>query len=242
MSKIVEIAGQKFNRLTALHKTGNKNYKNSLLWLFQCECGNTIEREAYAITSGQTKSCGCYARDVAGKQSLKHGYANTKDYSVWNLIKRRILDPTCKLYPEYGGRGLTIDQEFVESMDAFYEHLGPKPADGKRYSVGRIDNDVGYVKGNIRWETYHKQAHNKGKKVTNSSGFTGVVWSTTKSGKTLYAVARWQEGIEQRQCTKCFSVTRFGLLPAFAMACAYREKMIQKLNEQGEEYSAKHGK
>jgi hypothetical protein len=75
---------------------------------------------------------------------------------------------------------------------------------------------------------------------TNSSGFTGVVWSTPFKCDNLYAVSRWH--CLGKQHTKSFSVKRHGLLPAFAKACTYRESMIQKLNAQGEEYSDKHGK
>jgi hypothetical protein len=125
MSKVIDIAGKKFNRLTALHKTGSKNYKGSLLWLFKCDCGNFVERESYPVTSGSTKSCGCYVKDIAGTQSLIHGHSNTKEYSAWNMIRRRIFDVTCDLYPDYGGRGLTMDTEFKESMTTFYDYLGP---------------------------------------------------------------------------------------------------------------------
>lgn len=234
MSKTLKIGGEKFGRLTALARSGNQNSKKSWLWNFQCDCGNVIEKEAYAVTCGATSSCGCYAKEVAGKHSYKHGNSNTLEYSVWNKIRTRILDPDDPNYPKYGGKGLGISPEFVEDMNAFYEYLGEKPSDGKRYTVGRIDNSLGYIKGNIRWESYKTQAKNKSKVATNTSGFTGVVWSKKQ------AVARWYE--KDKQFTKGFSVLKYGLLPAFALACQHRENVLRQLIEQGEPYSEKHGK
>lgn len=237
----VDITGQKFNRLTAISHSGNKNKHNGLLWNFVCDCGNTIEQEAYPVTSGTTKSCGCYAKEVAGKASVTHGFSGSLEYAVWDKLKARILDPNNKNYHRYGGRGLNIEPEWITDMEAFYQHLGPKPDEENRYTVGRIDNNLGYVKGNIRWETYSKQAHNRSKMISNSSNFTGVVWacSNVKTSAT-YAVARWHEG--KKQCTKSFKVSELGLLPAFKAACEYRIKMIEVLNTRGEEYAPDHGK
>ena len=62
MSRALEITGQVFNRLTALYKT-KRNKHGSMLWIFQCTCGNTIETVAYEVKSNKTKSCGCWIRD-----------------------------------------------------------------------------------------------------------------------------------------------------------------------------------
>lgn len=228
-----DITGQKYNRLTAIEPSGNKNYKGSILWKFSCDCGSIVEKEMYAVTSGATKSCGCYAKEVAGKASITHGNSGTLEYVVWNKVKARIFDPTNPSYGDYGGRGLTMSPEFVQDMKTMYEHLGDKPDSCQRYTIGRKDNDVGYVFGNIHWETYPEQAKNRSMMVTNSSGFTGVVWSKSQ------AVARWHEG--SKQCTKGFSISKFGLLPAFALACEYRIKMIEQLILAGEAYTKKHG-
>lgn len=239
MGKILNITGQRFNRLTATGRSGNKNTKGSYLWNFLCDCGVAKELEAYAVTSGHTKSCGCYAKEVAGEHSITHGNSGTNDYHVWKGLVARILDKENENYPNYGGRGLSISPEFVKSMTSFYEHMGAKPDSILSYSVGRIDNDIGYVKGNLRWETRSQQSHNLRKMASNTSGFTGVVWSDFNRPQ-LYAVARWRS-LTGKQMTKCFSVKKCGLLPAFAQACEYRKERIADLNEQGAEYSVSHG-
>lgn len=123
----------------------------------------------------------------------------------------------------------------MNSFEIFLTEIGVKPKDGVRYTTGRINNDLGYVSGNIRWETDAQQAKNKGKMTNNTSGFTGVHWFLSA------ARAHWcdVDGIDH---TKSFSVKKYGLLPAFAMACKYRMMKLDELRTMGMEYAENHGK
>jgi len=57
-SKIKDITGQRFGKLKAVRYTG-KIKNHSAVWLCQCDCGNTVEVKANALTSGAVQSCGC---------------------------------------------------------------------------------------------------------------------------------------------------------------------------------------
>lgn len=245
MGKIVDITGQKFGRLTAVVKTGRKNYKNGNIWLFVCDCGNTRESDSYPATSGKMWSCGCENKKVEiGEKSRTHGMTGKPEWISWQRAKMRTSAPSSD-GTKYQREGIKMSEEFADSFEVFLAHIGPMPTDGKKYSLGRIENTGHYERGNVQWEDDFQQARNKGKFASNTSGVTGVLWCNKKNRKGvgyLYATAHWSDPSDSKVKSKNFSVQTFGLLPAFAMACEYREKMIANLNKQGAGYSPSHGK
>lgn len=82
--------------------------------------------------------------------------------STWQHIKMRCLNPRCRSYKNYGGRGIGIFSEWVQSREAFEHYIlstiGPRPAG---LTLDRIDNNRGYEPGNLRWATYSQQAKNR---------------------------------------------------------------------------------
>jgi hypothetical protein len=73
-------------------------------------------------------------------------------------MKARCLDPGNKDYPRWGGVGITIHQEWIDSFEAFYRDVGPRP---KGTSLDRIKAELGYRPGNVRWATPAEQARNR---------------------------------------------------------------------------------
>jgi hypothetical protein len=90
-----------------------------------------------------------------------HGYCAQRvaEHKAWRNIKQRIFNPRHYAYGNYGGRGLTMEPEWVHDFAAFLAEVGPKPS--PELSIDRIDNDLGYVKGNLRWATLSQQNANK---------------------------------------------------------------------------------
>ena len=165
--------------------------------------------------------------------------SKSKEYRAWSCIKDRCYRIKTHNYKDYGGSGITFD--FKDDFIGFLLEVGEQPKDGEKYSIDRIDNSKGYVKGNMRWATDNQQARNRGVWVANTSGITGVYWENTKKGTNLTrAIAKWSD-LDGKLRSKSFSVTKLGLLPAFAEAVRYRRKMIEELNKQGAGYSEKHG-
>lgn len=127
------------------------------LWLCRCSCGNTFTASSYRIRTGRTRSCGCL--NVAlSKERIKHGMRNSREYSSWVAAIQRCHSKTNKDYARWGGRGITVCDEWRSSFEAFYKHIGPRP-DGT--SLDRIDNSKGYEPGNVRWATHSQQQRNR---------------------------------------------------------------------------------
>lgn len=239
-SRAKDITGNRYGKLTALQRTA-KSKNGDYLWFCTCDCGNTFETTIGRLNFGSATSCGCLRKESPNKT---HGMSKSSEYNSWCHMKERVQNLECPDYLDYGGAGVTL-QESWNDFQTFFEYIGPKPKDGKHYTVNRLDNSEGYKEGNVEWADDSTQARNKTYQRNNTSGVTGVVWDTkvwpSGNGETLYAKAIWNK-LDGKQARKCFSTKTYGLLPAFAMACAHREKMIQQLNEQGAGYSDKHGK
>lgn len=101
-----------------------------------------------------------------------HGMEGTPEYKVWCGIKRRCLNENDPSYANYGGRGVTICDEWLHSFKAFYDYIGKRPS--AFYSIDRIDNNKGYEPNNVRWATKQQQSINRATKSDNSSGCKGV--------------------------------------------------------------------
>ena len=161
MSKSDLAAGSKFTRLTMIGQAqaigGNRRYE------CECECGNRLVVLAYNLVSGNTKSCGCLLKDVASAKATRHGGRYTDTYILWCNIKARCSNLLNSRYSDYGERGILMYSQWEEDFSAFerylHDSLGPKPS--KAHSLDRVDNDKGYVPGNLRWATRAEQASNK---------------------------------------------------------------------------------
>ena len=93
--------------------------------------------------------------------SWQDGRSKHPLYGTWRDMLRRCSDPKATRWERYGGRGISVAPEWLTDFWAFAEHIGPKPDDGQRWSVDRIDNDGNYEPGNVRWATASQQTLNQ---------------------------------------------------------------------------------
>lgn len=158
MFKLRDLTGMKFGRLTVISRAPNK--KNHTKWNCICECGNSAIVDAYALTKGLTRSCGCLASETAAKLLSTHGYSKTKLYSVYKAMRARCENPNTKHYEDYGGRGIFVCNEWKSNRVSFF-----KWAEENGYheglSIDRIDVDGNYEPSNCRWITMQEQQLNK---------------------------------------------------------------------------------
>ena len=156
-----DLSGITLGRLTVLRYSGRHSSGQSL-WVCKCACGGEKVVVSGNFLRGNTLSCGCYLKECRVNRVLKHGASragkHTGEYKSWSAAKHRCFDVKGERYHRYGGRGITMCDEWRNSFPAFLAHMGPRP-DG--FTLDRIDNSKGYEPGNCRWATYKQQAQNR---------------------------------------------------------------------------------
>lgn len=164
------------------------------------------------------------------------------EYEAWRGIKKRCFNETNNRWSKYGGRGISMHEDFKNSFEAWLTHVGNKPVDGQRWSIGRIDNNDWYTYDNMRWETDAQQARNHTKQNNNTSGVSGVKQHvTTIAGKDYYAWVSSYEELNGKRKSRSFSWNKYGCDVAKQMAIDFRNEMIAELNNQGADYAKSHG-
>ena len=94
-----------------------------------------------------------------GMKRSMHGKRWTRRYRIWSLMKYRCYNTNCKRYKDYGGRGITVCDEWKYKFINFYNWAEINKY--KNYlSIDRINNDGNYNPDNCRWTTAKEQSRN----------------------------------------------------------------------------------
>jgi len=177
-NNIVDLTFQRFGKLVAFH-LGERSAEGRYSWRLRCDCGQIVERTSANLTVSQKKNmashCGC-------SPILKtHGLSkdHKKLYDVWGSMKARCYRLTSKDYPNYGGRGISICDEWKNSFPNFFAW-----AIGSGYVAGvstieRVDVNGNYEPSNCTWIVNERQALN-----------TRKVRMLTLNGETM-ALSDW---------------------------------------------------
>lgn len=150
--------------------------------VFKCLCGEHFIAIIWNVTRGITKSCGCARRKHGHTIGARCKTKISSEYNTWRNMIERCTNPSYKLYVNYGGRGISVCERWLDSFENFITDMGKKPTPD--YSIERINNNGNYEPSNCKWESKVNQARNKRSNVF-----------LTHKGETL-CMAAWA----QRAC------------------------------------------
>lgn len=177
MPKRLDVTNERYGKLVALRFVKTDASKRTL-WEFKCDCGNTIIKRLGDVRTGDTKSCGCLHRKTLSEEGSMHKKINPRTYQAWNDMKQRCLNPNRTNFKNYGLRGITVCERWINSYENFVNDMGEAPLN---YSLERVNNDGNYNPDNCKWATRSEQNHNKRLRSDNNSGLRGI--HQRKSGK-----------------------------------------------------------
>lgn len=144
----LEIVGKKFNRLTVLkYLQKQTKIKGERTYEFLCDCGKKCNIRGKNVTSGITKSCGCYFKEFAGQHAVTHGLSRigkiSPIFKMFRQAKRRarinkipftilisdiILPEHCPVFPWIKLKKGTTGPIFTSpSLDRIVPELGYTP-------------------------------------------------------------------------------------------------------------------
>lgn len=103
---------------------------------------------------------------------IKHGYLRNgkkpAEYIAWYGMKQRCFNPNREGWKYYGGRGITVCEEWKDNFAQFLKNMGPKPT--PRHSLDRKNNDGNYHPQNCRWASKKEQVDNRRKQTAKNYG------------------------------------------------------------------------
>ena len=154
-NKVKDLTGLRFGKLTVKKYCGIVNHR--AMFECECDCGNTKIIQGTSLKLGHTRSCGCLAENNTDQTT--HGLSKTHIYGVWNTMKSRCYNKNAQRYAFYGGRGITVCEEWRNDFMSFYNWaLSNGYKDGM--TLDREDNSGNYEPSNCRWIDQKAQMNN----------------------------------------------------------------------------------
>lgn len=152
----LDLRGQRFGFLTVLRRQGSSTgLTRKARWLCRCDCGTEVTRESQYLRAKHRpapRHCGCQ------HGNKRHAMSDTRPYRIWHGMRGRCLNPLDKDWRNYGARGITVCEAWVQSFAAFWSDMSSTYQPW--LTLGRVDNSAGYSKANCRWETPQEQGNN----------------------------------------------------------------------------------
>lgn len=170
-----DILGDRFGRLTVVQRLASDRNGNAV-WLCECDCGNSTTATTAKMKTGRKVSCGCW-------RNRQNGHSRERLYVIWRGMMSRCNDPRHDHYMNYGGRGISVCEEWRSFLPFREWAIANGYTD--EMSIDRIDNDGDYQPGNCRWVTQKAQCNNRSNNRRIS--YRGSTYTVTEFAEILNA-------------------------------------------------------
>lgn len=141
------------------------------------QSANLLQDRAMGRPSLIGLNMSCYTgKSDPNHPQYTHGMRNTAEYATWRRMLSRCQNSKNKFYHRYGGRGITVCDEWLQFSN-FFKHMGYRPAGT---SLDRINNNGNYEPGNCRWASQTVQQNNRAStRIVNAFGINQSIamWS-----------------------------------------------------------------
>jgi hypothetical protein len=126
----------------------------------QCDCGVVKVFRCNHARGGAVTSCGCVSKERTSLHFKKHGETKSRLFRIWSGMKTRCTNSNSTTYARYGGRGISVCDEWMNGFEAFRDWAN---ANGyaDNLEIDRKENDGNYEPNNCRWATRVAQTNNK---------------------------------------------------------------------------------
>ena len=184
MGKKNDITGKRYGRLIVV-KRWEKLPSGHSKWLCVCDCGKPKIVEDSNLKHSDKISCGCWQKELYIENSKWKGESHSHLFQVWQSMIKRCKNPKAQNYKYYGGRGITVCDDWSDNKNGYFLFKGWALSNGyiDGLSLERIDVNGNYSPQNCKWIPLKEQAKNR--RNCNMITFNGETKNLTEWSRIL---------------------------------------------------------
>ena len=211
----IDMVGERYGKLVVEKFMYFKNHNS--IWLCACDCGRKSLVPRGRLIDGSTRSCGCSKGEFVSTSKTRHGMAggvNNKRhpvYRLWSGMRERCNNEKNPAYKNYGGRGISVCQEWGE----FESFMSFCLANGWEHGlqIDRRDNNGNYCPENCRFVTRSVNSINTRKSkfwVIDGVKYESISVAAKKFSVTTGTIRNWC-GLGNSGCREgCYAFLKYG--------------------------------
>lgn len=200
MSKLIDLTGKKFGRLTVIKRVPKPERVKgrNAFFLCYCDCGNEKIISSLSLKRNVTNSCGCLKKELLSKRRSKHKASYTRLYKIWNGMMARCLNSKVENYKYYGERNIEICKEWLDYLT--FAKWARENGYKDNLTIDRINNNGNYEPTNCQWITKSENSRkdHQGEKSNNAK----------LTQQEVIIIRKIENKIKQKHLASFFNVSR----------------------------------